>query len=383
MDPEPVRLIVADDLTGAADACVRLVRHGQSAAVLPDLDAVTPALADRADVVSISVDTRRRPRDAARSRVERAARLAGARAAGQVLLKVDSTLRGHLGEEIAAALDAFSCTHAILTPAFPAMNRRLVNGQLRVSGLGAPAPVDVRTRLASQGLPGAALLSPPYGATSDVMVDAMQRARAAGARVFVADAADDRDLERTVAAGRAAGGRPLWVGSAGLAQALAVEIGATGALPQSDRPLPPHDRLGPIFVCIGSVHPATRAQEARLASRSRARVLRLTSDTWSATRGMLQTLSGESIAGLVLTGGDTATTVCAALGVEAVDLGGEVASGVPWGVVSGGHVDGAPIVLKSGAFGGESTLVDAVDFLSATMGRRLTQTDADGHSNAQ
>jgi D-threonate/D-erythronate kinase len=215
------------------------------------------------------------------------------------------------------------------------------------------------------------------------VVDAMQRARAAGARVLVADAADDLDLDRTVAAGRAAGGRPLWVGSAGLAQALAVEISETGALPRSDRPLPPRDRPGPILVCIGSVHPATRAQEARLVSRSRARVLRLASDTWSATRGMLQTLSGESIAGLVLTGGDTATTVCAALGVEAIDLGGEVASGVPWGVVSGGRVDGSPIVLKSGAFGGESTLVDAVDFLSATMGRTLTQTHADGHTNAQ
>jgi uncharacterized protein YgbK (DUF1537 family) len=367
MDPEPVRLIVADDLTGAADACVRLVRHGQSAAVLPDLDAVTPALADRADVVSISLDTRRRPRDAARARVERAARLAGARAAGHVLLKIDSTLRGHLGEEVSGALEAFRCTHAILTPAFPAMNRRLVNGLLLASGPGAPVPFDVCVRLASQGLPGAALLSLSPGAANDEMADAMRRARATGARILVADAADNSDLARTVAAGRAAGGRPLWVGSAGLAEALAVEPSGTGASSPSPRPLPPHDRPGPVLVCIGSVHPATRAQEARLASRSRARVVRFTSETWNATGRTLQTLSSEPIAGLVLTGGDTATTVCVALGVEAIDLGGEVAAGVPWGVVSGGRVDGSPVVLKSGAFGSESTLVDAVDFLSVTM----------------
>ena len=40
---------------------------------------------------------------------------------------------------------------------------------------------------------------------------------------------------------------------------------------------------------------------------------------------------------------------------------------MPWGVIHGGRADGVLVVLKSGAFGGPGALVDAVDFLSATM----------------
>lgn len=366
MAPEPVRLIVADDLTGAADACVRLARAGQPAAVLPDLDAATPPLIDRAEVVAISVDTRRRPRDEAGCRVARAARLAGGRG-GQVLLKIDSTLRGHLAEEIGAALDAFGCSHAILTPAFPALGRRVIDGLLLVSGPGAPAPADVRARLERQGLAGTASLPRPSLVSTGALVDGMQQARASGARILVADAATAADLARIVAAGRAAGGRPLWVGSAGLAEALRADAAEAGAHRSPPPPPPPHGRTGPVVLCIGSLHPATRAQEAALAGRPRAHVLRVEPDTWGVTERLLRSLASQPIAGLVLTGGDTATTVCAALGVQAIDLGGEIAPGVPWGVASGGLVDGVPIVLKSGAFGAETTLGDAVDFLSATM----------------
>jgi D-threonate/D-erythronate kinase len=343
VQPERVRLIVADDLTGAADACVKLAGRGRSASVIPDLDRATPPLVDRRDLVAISMDTRRRPHGEARGRVARAAALAGGRASGPVFLKIDSTLRGHLGEEIGSALDVFACTHAIVAPAFPAMGRCVIDGSLVVQDANAPVPVDIRARLAGQGL--------------------------SGDRVLIADASTQADLEQVVRAGRAGGGRPLWVGSAGLAEAFAT----SDALPHpADVCVQPHrGRPGPIVVCIGSTHPATRAQQSRLSERPDARVLRVTPAAWRLTTRELDAFTRAGVAGFVLTGGDTATAVCGALEAEAIDLAGEVGTGVPWGVIHGGQADGVLVVLKSGAFGGPGALVDAVDFLSATMATDL------------
>ena len=336
-----MRLIVADDLTGAADACVKLAAGSRSASVVPDLDRATPALLARTGLVSLSLDTRRRPASDVRLRMRRAADAAGDRATASVFLKIDSTLRGHLAEEIASALEVFGCTHAILTPAFPAMNRRVAGGILYVDGPGAPPPIDIRARLASQGLD----------------VD----------RVRIADASTRGDLERVVRTGLAGGGRPLWVGSAGLAEAL-------GAVERARSPHEPHQGLerptprpGPVVVAIGSTHPATAAQRTRLQSRSKAQVLSISPGEWRTAVRQLDELMRTPIAGLVLTGGDTATSICAALHADAIDLGGEIADGVPWGLVCGGRADGLPVVLKAGGFGGPDTLVDAVDFLSATM----------------
>jgi uncharacterized protein YgbK (DUF1537 family) len=69
------------------------------------------------------------------------------------------------------------------------------------------------------------------------------------------------------------------------------------------------------------------------------------------------------LAGLVLTGGDTAIAVANALEAEALWLRGEVRSGVPWGVWVGGPGAGLPVVTKAGGFGEEDTLIAAVDYL--------------------
>jgi uncharacterized protein YgbK (DUF1537 family) len=380
---ETVRLIVADDLTGAADACATLVSRGFTGLVLPDLDAAGSAAAsdraliDRADVVAISTDTRRRPESAAAARVRRAAEIAGRSRDGGVFTKIDSTLRGHVGVEIAAALDTFACTHALVAPSFPAMGRRVVAGSLLVSGPGAPAPCDIPALLHAQGLPNAVVVSRPgsdtaapasdpalQGLTTTAVLTAIERGRADGARIFVVDAESDDDLRAIVAAGHAAGGRPLWVGSAGLAAAL-----GAGSRPRDHGPTPLPQPTGgrhhgTVLLCIGSTHPVTRAQQNRvLAERS----VHLVDAASAAT---LCTLTLDAFVGLVLSGGDTATDACAALGVTAIELGGEVASGVPWGILRGGRAAGLPVVLKSGGFGHSGTLVEVVDFLSNELSTR-------------
>ncbi|HKO17470.1 MAG TPA: nucleotide-binding domain containing protein, partial [Acidobacteriaceae bacterium] len=75
-----------------------------------------------------------------------------------------------------------------------------------------------------------------------------------------------------------------------------------------------------------------------------------------------KTFSASPVATLILTGGDTAALVLGALNARAVRLAGELAPGVPWGFVEGGDADGCAVLTKSGGFGQEDMLTNAVHF---------------------
>ena len=67
-------------------------------------------------------------------------------------------------------------------------------------------------------------------------------------------------------------------------------------------------------------------------------------------------------AGLVLTGGDVAFAVSAALEADALWLRGEVQPGIPWGHYVGGLAPGLAVVTKAGGFGDDGALLEAVTF---------------------
>src|SRR5919199_4028111 len=118
MPASPLRIgVVADDLTGAADAGVQLARAGYRTAVAFHGAALAEAEADL-DALVLDTDSRAFAADATRARVADAARAVAA--APIVLTKIDSTLRGHVGAEVAAALAATGRRRAIVAPAFPA-----------------------------------------------------------------------------------------------------------------------------------------------------------------------------------------------------------------------------------------------------------------------
>ncbi len=69
------------------------------------------------------------------------------------------------------------------------------------------------------------------------------------------------------------------------------------------------------------------------------------------------------VLGLILTGGDTADAVCAAMGMTGVQVVGEVQSGIPAAGGIGGQGDGLRLVTKAGGFGDDSALVRSIDFI--------------------
>lgn len=390
--------MVADDLTGAADSGVQLARAGYRTAVVFRGESPPGDL----DAAVVDTDSRALPPEAARERVLEAG--AVLREAGIAYKKLDSTLRGPVAAELAAALAAGGRERAIVAPAFPAGGRTTRGGVQLLRGV----PVhetdlarDPRTPvresripalLAAGGLERISLLKTPE------LADPAAVRRALSQAVWVvADAEAQEHLEALVRVVPEPE-EVLWAGSAGLALALGAVYPGPGA---GYTGVP---RVRNALVVVGSLSDVSREQLRRLleapdvepvpldsrrasgsgqaaaveAARRRARgalaagksaALYSTDDSGDpavisgALAEVVSGLSDEEVfEGLVLTGGDTAVQVVRRLGGRGILLADEIEAGVPAGTVIGPRA--RPVVTKAGAFGGPDTLRRALRILT-------------------
>lgn len=378
-------LVVADDLTGAADTAVAFAEAGHRSRV--DFDSFRGRAAG-GEVVAIDTNTRHAGARDAAQRVSTA--VSSAPASRRYLKKVDSMLRGHLYGEIAAMLSATGRRLAVCAPAFPATGRMTRGGVQWADGM----PVrDLRAELA--GLRPAHLdLATVRGCQlADVL-----RGLAGATALALVDAVTEDDLARLVRAAVPLEGELLWVGCGGLGQALA------GELPHAGVPGPaPGLVSGGVLVIVGSPTATAAAQGmalrangvhevrfpaaplmtgnpgvVRSAAEQVAAVLRAGGDVLVniGTTGPIPASLGPTVVGtladslaaagvspgaLVATGGETARRVIQALGATAIQLIGQLEPGVVVGQLAGGP--GCPVVTKSGSFGAEHSLVRAVQAL--------------------
>jgi D-threonate/D-erythronate kinase len=141
-------LLIADDLTGAADSAGAFAARG--------LDAVVSwgSIDAEASVLSVDADTRQLPEQAAVAR-QVAVLTAHSRPAMRFYKKIDSTLRGNPAAELAAQLTAFTTStrrpspFAIVAPAFPTTGRVTLGGRILLDG----APLE-QTQLPNGTRPG-------------------------------------------------------------------------------------------------------------------------------------------------------------------------------------------------------------------------------------
>lgn len=396
--------IVADDLTGAADAAALFAQAGL-ATVVPLAAGATP----EADVLSVSTESRELPPDQAAARVRAAVDrvLAGAGRPPAILYKkLDSALRGQIGPELVAAMAALGERRAVVAPALPAERRTTVGGCQYVGGV----PLE-RSAFGGPGVDGN-LVRVLRGCARDIPVtlvglDALRSSPgaldAALARdgIVVADAETDADLD-AVARSALAGGLRLLAGSAGLARAL-VRVGAI----RSEVAPPAWQPCGnrPVLVIAGTRHQATARQIERAAAagipvvcpdqhclddpaagledaqaaveRHLAAGRHVVFTTHGSRRSPLgaETVADRlasivdsavvrsAVGGLLLTGGDVAMAVCRHLSTEAIWLRGEVLPAIPWGTLTGPILPGLPVVTKAGSFGDEQTILVCIAHL--------------------
>lgn len=233
------RLVVADDLSGAAESAatfllrttrirVHLAHDGPDGPERP---------ADSPRVVVLDSDTRHASPDAAGATVARyAAQALGATRTARVVKKVDSLLRGNLAAEVGALVSLLDAT-AVVATALPSARRSVVGGVPIVDGV----PLAATDLWAAE--PG-----PAPGSVADVLpgldhvvigLDAVRdpaqlRAALAAAeergQAAVCDAETDTDLDAVVA-GATVLRNPLLVGSAALVAADARQLSADAAGP--------------------------------------------------------------------------------------------------------------------------------------------------------
>jgi uncharacterized protein YgbK (DUF1537 family) len=199
----------------------------------------------------------------------------------------------------------------------------------------------------------------PTGPEAELLVG-IRRAIANGIRILLCDANTQQDLERLAAAGSQLSESLLWVGSAGLARALA------GTLPVSvpKTTLLRAGHRGGTLLFAGSPHPVTLLQLARLqqqAPKHEHAIVRIQFDATSHLQIRTAFAAGP-VAALILTGGDTAAFVLKSLDASSILLAGELAPGIPWGFVEGGAAHGCIAVTKSGGFGDRDALLHALEF---------------------
>jgi D-threonate/D-erythronate kinase len=378
-------VIVADDLTGAADSAALMTRRGPTAVV-------TEAGGDwsRDVIVSVDTDSRHCEPDVAAARVAAAARQARQLGA-EVFKKVDSTLRGNIAAELRAVAEALAVDGVrplvVLAPAFPALGRTTVHGVVHVDGAALAAhgiDGDVAALLQRGGL-RTRRLGVEGPAHVERLATAFDRAQHAGLDAVVVDGETDEQLRTVVDASRLTRSPVLLAGSGGLARPLA-ESQRTSLTDRSAAPLEAARDLAPELVVVGSHAEQARAQRQRLVAAGIAEVLlsEREEETTSAVRRALlagpvllspdparpvvrdrsarlaQALSRVAAGALdragtlVVTGGETARAVLVAAGASRLVVLGEREPGI---VHSFAPALGLHVVTKAGAFGDADALL--------------------------
>ncbi|MBQ6451517.1 MAG: four-carbon acid sugar kinase family protein [Solobacterium sp.] len=126
-------LILADDLTGALDSGVQLSRKGDKVLIRTDIHHVFENT--DADVLVVDTETRHIPAEDAYRIVYDLVKGALAAGINRIYKKTDSGLRGNVGAELTAVLDATGEKRLAFVPAWPKMNRTTKNGIHYVNGV--------------------------------------------------------------------------------------------------------------------------------------------------------------------------------------------------------------------------------------------------------
>ncbi len=399
-------LIIADDLTGAADCAVSCATAGADTVVLLDAKAAPGG----ATAVSVDVNSRAMTAQEAGAAVTGAVQQLYSRSTRILFHKIDSTLRGNWSSELAqirrAVTDVLGHTpFAIVAPAFPGTGRATINGQVFVDGTplgntdlwkqaGLTGSGDLRTILEDVGFRVKVASLEQVALGSEALKTRLAKWRDAGCDVVVCDAQNEDDLFTVAAASLMLPGKPLWVGSAGLMRAL-VRAGEGEVVPTS-APIPAAAGK-PVLVVVGSASGVSHNQFDALAEEQD--VISLTvlpsalreggapervqsyaqaldaalasgSDIAVSIRGEeINLQEGPQLAaalaaliaphlsqvgGLIVTGGETARAILDRAGISGFRMQGEIEPGTPIGVSTGDIA--IPVITKAGAFGDRTTL---------------------------
>lgn len=404
--------VIADDLTGANEIAAILVRKRKKCLVLnrPLAHSKMEKLWDKYHGLVFDLASRNLSPEKAYGNVRGFLSSSEEIRKRVIYKKIDSTLRGNVAKEIDAVLDARWIDFVILVPALPRMKRITVGGYHLVDGLplGRTSYADNSTEssltklIQTQSSYGAgyvdlATVESGPRAISQELIRTYQK----GSPIAVCDCCSGDDLKNIKEAILNLDVRVLPVGSAGLFEELFCQ----------DEP-----PFLPCLVVCGSLNRLTRLQLSKLMNQEKTGYLELNLSSllfgkdqnelkrlrlegkaildqgsnlviatpekrWETRKeqkiGILQSKINRSLAslakyfiqsfplaGLIATGGDTATSLLDKLGAEGVEVLQELEPLVPIAILKGIKGKELVLVTKTGGFGTEDVFLNAIDYLT-------------------
>jgi len=414
---------IADDFTGATDLASALARSGQPVSLRIGVPAGPPVDPSPYEVVALK--TRTSP--AGEAVAEALAALEWLQAAGaercfwKYCSTFDSTPAGNIGPVAEALMARLGARQTVYCPALPENGRTVYMGCLFVGDTPldeSPMKDHPLTPMRDSSLlrllepqvtaPVGLIGWPAVARGAEAITDALAELATRGVAHVVIDAISDDDLLQIAAACR---DMPLLTGASAVAMPLAGFGAAGGAADTclgSARPRPAPDTV----ILSGSAsqmsnvqvatYRATGAPAFQIDPRALAETGSSPARRWlqdqdlrrapmvystaapESVRSIQRDLGRDRAAALVeaaladctraavaagarrivVAGGETAGAATAALGVSRLELGPEIAPGVPWCYFTRGG-DAHAIALKSGNFGAETFFSDALAVLEA------------------
>lgn len=312
-----------------------------------------------------------------------------------VFKKVDSTLRGNIAEEVKAVCEVYEPELIIFAPAYPSNDRITKDGIQFMNGVPV-SQTEIGRDPKKPVLEDNIVKILQSGFVENVLHISLQQLRNgeidfSNIKVLTFDAVEDENLVDIVKYIDKSNKKVLWVGSAGLANAI-MEV---------------YIPLKPVLAVVGSIS-GVSGEQVRFAESKSAKVVKVdvakmlkNNDICSIIQSAVnileqgqdaivvssyireeyeesirvgkelgmtkeevstfaQAILGQvtekilnrvEVSGLFLTGGDTAIEVIQRLGARGTKILKELAAGIPLIKLKGGAYDGTTAVTKAGAFG--------------------------------
>lgn len=128
-------VIIADDFTGALDTAVQFASEGANTKVVVDSNYQLSHISDDVEVLVINAESRHLSSSDAYQAVHGIVEQAAGIGIPYIFKKTDSALRGNIGSELTAVVDASSKSVLHFIPAFPQMRRTTKNGIHYIDGV--------------------------------------------------------------------------------------------------------------------------------------------------------------------------------------------------------------------------------------------------------
>ena len=417
----PLIVVIADDLTGVCDTGAQFASSG-----LRTIGSVEKEFnsKDIPEVLIVNTQSRGMDEPEAYHSVRRA--VAGLKRFKPkwYFKKIDTALRGNIATEVYSMMEGLGVHFALYVAAIPGAGRTTVKGcQLfhgipikdSIHGEDRFNPNPIRTSSNVElflKIPGLEIEKVDLDEVRSGKLNISGHLEASSRKIIIFDSETDRDIDQIVLSSmKIEPGSFFFIGSFGLSSALGRYLADSSRIAKKQEVMmnkPSSFKNGRILVACGSSHPMARSQLSFLEERGMAEIMQLTPEDlmdhfdscvqevsrvsrnlWDQHKGVViaigegksvidrqsqslvialarvvrQILSSNKVDGLVLVGGETGYAVCRSLGIERIEISGNISFVAAYGKPVGNLMDIEILVTKGGSLGEENTLEKVLNFL--------------------